>query len=61
MPKKISTSANIMVCGKLALPISDKAIKSKFFYLVRSERNPYFLGSANPLQFQKIPFIDDVY
>jgi hypothetical protein len=59
MPKKISATTILFKvdCEKLALPISDKAIKSKFFYFIRSDRNLYFLGLENPLQFQKIPFI----
>ena len=40
-----------VACGISALQVSDNAIKSRFFSLVRSERNLYFFGSAKPLQF----------
>ena len=46
-----------MAFGKLTHPVSNEAMKSRFFSFVRSDRNLYFLESAKPLQFQKIPFI----
>jgi len=49
MPHKISACADIIQSGlgEISLPVSNKAIKSKFFSYVKSEENLYFLDPQN--------------
>jgi len=58
MPKEILPTAQGFEkhLSTLSLPVSDRAIKSKFFSSVKSERNLNFFGSPKPLQFQKNTF-----